>query len=286
MDRYGALNPPLGARVRPLARAGHLQPTVAVTTIATALALSAGQGMSSLWVASAVLTGQLSVGWSNDYLDRHRDRRAGRVDKPIVAGELSAATVARAAMIALALCVPLSMVSGWAAGSVHLLAVAAALAYNARLKSTVFSAVPYAVAFGALPAFVTLGLSGSPAPPAWAVAAGALLGVGAHFVNTLADREEDAENQVRGLPQRFSPSVSLLIGVGAMSAASLLTALAPAGSPGALGSMFVVAALIASAAVVVAVVLDRPRLAWSFTMVVALLTVSGVIASGSAPMGV
>jgi len=39
---------------------------VAVTVIATALAVAVGRGWGSVWVALAVLTGQLSVGWSND----------------------------------------------------------------------------------------------------------------------------------------------------------------------------------------------------------------------------
>ena len=86
--------------------------------------------------------------------------------------------MAKSAVGALALCVPLSLLSGLTAGTVHLAAVGAALAYNVRLKSTIASFVPYAVAFGALPAFITLGLDGSPGPPAWAVEAGALMGVG------------------------------------------------------------------------------------------------------------
>ena len=74
----------------PLLRACHLKPTLAVTAITTALAVSAGRGSGSIWVALAVLSGQFSVGWSNDYLDRDRDHLAGRVDKPIVSGGVSA----------------------------------------------------------------------------------------------------------------------------------------------------------------------------------------------------
>ena len=56
--------------MRGLLRACHLQPTLAVTAISTALALSVGRGVGALAVLFAVLAGQLSVGWSNDYLDR------------------------------------------------------------------------------------------------------------------------------------------------------------------------------------------------------------------------
>lgn len=257
-------------------------PTLAVTAIATALALSAGRGTSSALVALAVLSGQLAVGWSNDYLDRVRDSRAGRIEKPIVAGDVRADVVLRSATIALGLCVPLSFASGAAAGAVHLSAVAAALAYNAGLKSTLASAIPYAYAFGALPAFITLGLANPHAPPVWAMSAAALMGVGAHFVNTLPDRASDERVGVRGLPQRLPAMVSLIAGVALLSAAAILVALGPAGPPDATGVSFAVAAVGGSAAVVAVVVTGRHRLAWTLTIAVAGLTVAGFVASGGA----
>ncbi|MDQ3537656.1 MAG: hypothetical protein M3415_02480, partial [Actinomycetota bacterium] len=69
-----------------LLRCSHPGPTVAVTMFASALALGAGSGAGVLRVGAAVLAGQLSVGWLNDFLDADRDRVAGRVDKPIAAG--------------------------------------------------------------------------------------------------------------------------------------------------------------------------------------------------------
>ena len=233
-----------------------------------------------MWVALAVASGQLTVGWTNDYLDRDRDRQAGRIDKPIVAGQIRARVVLGSATIAMMFCVPLSFASGTAAGAVHLSAVAAALAYNAGLKSTVASAVPYAYAFGALPAFVTLGLTRSHLPPVWAVSAGALMGVGAHFMNTLPDRAGDRQAGVRGLPQRLPATLSLVAGVALLSAAALLAALAPAGTPSATSVCFAAAALGSSAAVLGAILVGRHRLAWSLTIAVAALTVSGFIASG------
>ena len=91
-----------------LARAGlllassHPEPAAAVTTVATALAASAGR---SAWgvvaVAVAVAAGQLSVGWCNDYVDRDRDAAAGRRDKPVARGDISPGLVRWAAGIAL-----------------------------------------------------------------------------------------------------------------------------------------------------------------------------------------
>lgn len=265
-----------------LVRASHLQPTLAVTGIATALALSVGRGAGSLSVAMAALAGQLSVGWSNDYLDRHRDRIAGRSDKPIPSGAVPAAVVGWSAVAAAVVCVPLSLLSGWRAGMVHLAAVALAWLYNAWLKGTAASVVPFALAFGALPAFVSLGLEGHPLPPAWAVVAAALLGAGAHFVNTLPDLEDDERTGVRGLPHRLGPLVSLLVGATLLASATLVLALAPAASTSGVGTVVTVASLAAVGGVVVSALTDRPRLAWSCALGAAALSVAALLLRGGA----
>ena len=204
-----------------LARASHFAPTVAVTVFATALAVAAGAGIRSLWIGSAVLTGQLSVGWSNDWIDRHRDRAAARTDKPLVRGEVDDDVVATGAVIALSVCAVLSLTLGWAAGTVHLAAVALAWSYNAGLKSSPVSVMPYMAAFGLLPAFLTMALEPGRWPPLWLVAGAALLGGGAHFANALPDLRTDAATGVHGLPHRLGASGSLgaatvLLGLGAL----------------------------------------------------------------------
>lgn len=220
---YGVRTSALG-----LVRACHPEPTVAVTSVATALAIAAGRGAAgAAAVAVAVLAGQLSVGWSNDLIDRERDRIRDRRGKPIVAGVVDPATVRTAALIALTATVPLSFLSGVQAAAVHLVAVAAAWAYNLRLKATVLSVLPYALAFGLLPAFVTLGLPGAPWPPWWAVAAGALLGSGAHFANVVPDIADDLATGVRGLPQRLGRQASSRLAAGLLLVASLLLVIGP-----------------------------------------------------------
>ncbi|MBI5158423.1 MAG: UbiA family prenyltransferase [Acidimicrobiia bacterium] len=265
----------------PLLRACHLQPTVAVTAIATTLAVSVGRGAGSVWVALAVLAGQLSVGWSNDYLDRDRDRLAGRADKPIVAGQVTARAVAVGALIAALACVPLSMISGWRAGSVHLAAVGGAWAYNGWLKGTLASVVPFSFAFGVLPAFVTLGLPGHPWPPVWATVAAALMGTGAHFVNTLPDFAGDATSGIRGLPHRVGPGRSLLLGFVSMAAATVVLATAPSSGAGPLDWVFVAAAAAAALAVMAAALQRRLRVAWSLTLCAAALNVAVFITRGA-----
>ena len=206
-----------------LARACHLQPTVAVTAATTALALLAGQRISgAVAVAAAVLAGQCSVGWSNDWFDAGRDDATGQVHKPIVAGLVSAATVRNAALIALATSVPLSLLLGWQAAGVHLIAIGSAWAYNGRLKATAWSPLPYAISFGLLPAFITLGLPGHPWPRTNVMIATALLGTGVHFINTLGDRDADHATGITGLPQLMSAMGALSVGIILLGFAALL----------------------------------------------------------------
>ena len=152
-----------------LVRSCHPEPTAAVTLLVTAFAATTGRDvLGVVLVGAAVLTGQLSIGWLNDSLDADRDVAVGRPDKPVVAGRGDGVGAADGAAVVAALaCVPLSLASGPLAGAVHLVAVAAGWAYDAGLKSTAASVVPYVVCFGLLPVFVVLGLPGSPPPPWW-----------------------------------------------------------------------------------------------------------------------
>ncbi|NJP47384.1 UbiA family prenyltransferase [Streptomyces sp. PRB2-1] len=217
-------------------RACHPEPAAAVTALVTVLAAVSGRGPAGCAVVgAAVLCGQLSVGWCNDAVDAVRDTAAGRTDKPVAAGTVTRTAVAVAAGLALAGCVPLSLAAGRLAGSAHLLGVAAAWAYNLGVKRTAASWLPYALGFGLLPAFVTLGLAGHPWPPAWAVAAGALLGVGAHFTNVLPDIDADLAAGVRGLPQRLGRRRTRVLAPLPLLAASAVLVLGPPGPVGPAG---------------------------------------------------
>ncbi|MFE2944187.1 UbiA family prenyltransferase [Streptomyces sp. NPDC059255] len=228
-----------------LPRACHPGPTAAVTLLVAGLAVAAGQdGPGCVLATAAVLTGQLSIGWSNDAADAARDVAAGRRTKPVADGAVTARTVRGAALIALALCVPLSLLYGALAGAVHLVGVAAGWAYNLGLKATAASWLPYAVGFASLPAFVTLGLPGRPPPAWWVVAAAALVGVGAHLGNVLPDIADDLAAGVRGWPQRLGPSGVRLLLPAPLVAATALLAL---GRPGGAGVLALVVALVAAA---------------------------------------
>ena len=192
-----------------LALACHPVPTAAMTVAVTAAAaLSGRSGSECLLVAAAVLTGQLTIGWINDVADRDRDRRVGRLDKPVARGWVEPGTVTFAVAVAVLLVIPLSLANGTAAGLAHLAAVLAAWLYDLYLKQTVLSWLPFAVGFGLIPAFLSYGglgggLHGGP-PTLTMTALAALLGVGLHFLAALPDLVEDNETGVRNLPLRVA----------------------------------------------------------------------------------
>jgi len=223
------------ALLLPLLRAAHFAPAVAVTFIVALLALAMDlPAYKGVVVTVAVFTGQLTIGWGNDLVDANRDREVGRPDKPLANRDLSPSFVLRWLAVAAAACVVLSMLAGWRSGMTHLtLGVLFGHLYNLYFKATPWSWLPYAVAFGSLPAVVTLADSPSQWPPTWMVGTAATLGVAAHFLNTLPDFDDDAATGVRGLPHRLGATWSRLVGTALLVLASAAAVLGPAGAPAA-----------------------------------------------------
>jgi 4-hydroxybenzoate polyprenyltransferase len=262
-----------------LLRACHPEPTAAVTAVAAVLAIATGRGAAGVFaVAAAVLASQLAVGWSNDAVDAGRDAAVGRTDKPIVTGTVSRRTVAISAVVAAALTPPLALLSGVVAGLVATVGLVSALLYNWPLKSTAVSVLPYAVSFAALPTFVVLGVA---RPAWWLIAAGALLGAGAHFANVLPDLDDDARTGVRGLPHRLGARASAVAAAGLLFAATAALAFGPPGPPSWAG-----VAAFAAAVVVLATggyaASRRPgsRAAFRSVLIVAILDVLLLLSAG------
>lgn len=268
-----------GRRALALLAACHPEPAAAVTALTGLLSLSAGRGWGTLWVVAAVGAGQLGVGWSNDYLDRERDRAGRRRDKPVAAGHIGPRPVGIASLLALAACVPLSFASGPGFALAHLAAIACALAYNAGLKALPVSVVPYAIAFALLPTAVTLGLPEPRWPQPWAVLACMLMGSGAHFTQALADIPGDRRLGSRGLPQLLGQRTSGLIAVLLLAAASLTVAFAH-GRPGSLQLAGTAVTLALAAATLIAAGIGRSRLAFRLTLLVAASTVVSFLLGG------
>ncbi len=224
-SRTGSVTGPPAAAL--LLRAAHIGPALAVTVLAAALSIAeaAPAGRTAL-ITAAVLAGQLTIGWSNDLIDLSRDRSVGRSDKPLATGQLSVRPVTIACAVAVVAAVALSLLCGLVAGSVHLVCVAAGWLYNLGLKSTAWSWLPYAVAFGGLPVFVSLAAPGGQLPEPWVPAVGALLGVGAHLVNALPDLADDEATGVRGLPHRLGATATRVVAVVVLVAASVVVLIA------------------------------------------------------------
>ncbi|MEU8069489.1 MULTISPECIES: UbiA family prenyltransferase [unclassified Micromonospora] len=273
----------MSTRVSGLVRASHPEPAAAVTVVAALLAAGVGHSAAGVVaVGLTVLASQLAVGWSNDLIDADRDAAVGRTDKPVTTGAVARPTLARATAVA-ALAVPLlALAGGPAAAACATLGLVSALLYNRPLKSTPVSVLPYAVSFGALPAFVVLALPGSPAPPVWLVAAAALLGAGAHFANVLPDLADDARTGVRGLPHRIGPVGSRLAAAGLLLAATVTLVLGPPGPPSWTGLSAVAAAVAVPAAGWYAgrSAPGRSAAAFRAVLVVALIDVVLLVTSG------
>ena len=192
-----------------LALAAHPLRAALMTTVLTAGAALSGRSTEEcVLVAATVLTGQLTVGWLDDLVDRHRDRQVGRQDKPVAMGWVDPSTVAFAAAVATLLVVPLSVANGTAAGIAHLGSLVSLWLYELWFKRTWLSWLPYAVSFGLLPAFLAYGglgggMHGSPPTVEMTVLA-ALLGIGVHFLDVLPDLVEDKQTGLRHLPLRIA----------------------------------------------------------------------------------
>ena len=155
-------------------------------------------------VLATVLVGRATYGWLNDVVDRQRDIAVERQGKVLVREWLDRSTLTFATAVAVCFLVPLSIANGTTAGLFHLGSVLAAWTYNAKLKTTPLSFVPWAVSIGLLVPFLSYGgwgggSHGAPPEPVM-VALAAFLGVCIHVLDALPDLVEDNRNGVRSLP--------------------------------------------------------------------------------------
>lgn len=263
---------------------------MAVTVVTVILAVGVGVDPARIvLVGAAMLAGQLSIGWSNDWIDADRDSAVARSDKPIASGLVSRSAVRGAALAAAVVAVPLSVLLGPPAALVNIVGIASGWSYNAWLKRTPASGVPYLITFGTLPLFVTLSLS-EPRPAAWwAIAVGALLGFGAHFANVLPDLDDDARTGVRGLPHILGRRYSGVIAFVSLAAASLLASIGIASSAPGLIAVAVIglAAGVAIAITGTILALTRPPTRLLFQLIIASAVVDVVLltTAGSSLVG-
>jgi 4-hydroxybenzoate polyprenyltransferase len=215
------------SKVNGLRLASHFGPTVVVTTISLVLSFFYTSWQDAIRIAFGVALGQLVVGWSNDLYDYADDLSHQRLNKPLVKGTITREFLARCVMIM----VPLSFLAnllgplGVNGGLVYMFGIACGVAYNFYFKFNIFSPLPFALAFAALPSCIVIAQEQT--PPVWMWLGGALFGVAAHFVNVLKDIDQDQISGIGGLPQRLGMrnsiiSAAVLIALGVIVLIALL----------------------------------------------------------------
>lgn len=203
----------LVSQVIALLKAAHFGPTVLVVSASLALSFTQFSIGTACEIAFAIFCGQLFVGWTNDFVDFSRDKAAGRLNKPLVAGTIKVQTLKVCIYLAFCSAVIASLLSplGLNGSAIHLLGLLSATAYNLKLKATVLSVVPYMVSFGALP--FAIYIAAGKQPPIWLVLALVLFTCAFHFFNVLKDLETDIKAQVMGLPQVIGRTKSIFMAV-------------------------------------------------------------------------
>ena len=200
-------------KIRALAKASHFGPTLIVTSISWFFAAYYWWEGPAYVIAFGVFTGQLVVGWSNDLYDYADDLKHNRLNKPLVAGTITPNYL----MKWLRFMVPFSFVAnllgplGFKGGMVYMFGISMGVAYNFYFKFNVFSWLPYALAFAALPSCIAI--SKDIAPPVWMWLGGAIFGSAAHFVNVIKDIDQDRASGIGGAPQRIGKRNSIVAAV-------------------------------------------------------------------------
>ena len=198
-------------KIRALAKASHFGPTLIVTAISWFFAAYYWWEGPAYFIAFGVFTGQLVVGWSNDLYDYADDLKHNRLNKPLVAGTITHKYL----MSWLRFMVPISFVAnllgplGFKGGLVYMFGISMGVAYNFYFKYNVFSWLPYALAFAALPSCIAI--SKDITPPVWMWLGGAIFGSAAHFINVIKDIDQDRASGIGGAPQRIGKRNSIVV---------------------------------------------------------------------------
>ncbi len=203
----------MARRIIGLLRASHFGPNLLVTFISLFFAQIYWWEGPAIVIAMGVFCGQLVVGWSNDIIDFKDDLLHNRQKKPLVSGQISLRLLQNCLRMMLPLAIVINLFGplGFVGGGLSVLAIGLAVAYNFYFKFTIFSWLPFAIAFGALPS--CMALSKEQAPELWMWLGGALLGTAAHFLNVIKDMDEDRVSGIKGLPQRLGTKPSVVTAV-------------------------------------------------------------------------
>ncbi len=206
----------------------HPLPSIMTVVVAGAFVVLAAKGLPPLGRFVQLLAietaMQFSISAFNDYFDRDVD--AGRTDKPVATGIISPRTAwvtgLLLSVVAMLLALPLG---GWMT-LFTAIGLGGGLLYDAGLKYTAFSWLPFSIAFPTLPLWAWAGASPDGTfPPQlfWVAPIGAVLVLGIHLADTIPDLASDTEAGVRGLAHRLGLTRSLALCWGAFGLGTLLT---------------------------------------------------------------
>jgi 4-hydroxybenzoate polyprenyltransferase len=166
---------------------------------------------------------QVAISLHNDWCDRALDA-ATKPWRALPQGFVSPGLVNRTAWALAALSVVLAAPAGWRLVLLDVAGTGAGFLYNARLKRTPWSWLPFAVAFPLLPLFGAAVLDAWPRRwwSLFVVGAPAVLAI--HLADTIPDLEGDAGAGMAGLAHRLGRQRAGRLCVGALSATCALGA--------------------------------------------------------------
>jgi 4-hydroxybenzoate polyprenyltransferase len=193
--------------VKPYLQLLHFGPSVLTTAAFAAYILILVRGLPAAGPLALLLAAQLSaqftISLANDYFDAPTDALT-QPTKPIPAGVIRRDRVGGLAGVGAAATLALALPLGAAVLLFTALGLGAGLVYDAGLKRTLFSPLPFMLGFGVLPLWAAAGV-GVPlvGPPLACAALTAILVVALHLADTLPDLDSDAAAGVRGLAHRL-----------------------------------------------------------------------------------
>ncbi|WP_100812659.1 MULTISPECIES: UbiA family prenyltransferase [unclassified Microbacterium] len=272
-------------------RSTHPGPTLVVTALSLGLGIAAGLDAWRVAVlVIAVFSGQLSIGLSNDAIDSDRDRRVGRSDKPIARGDVSLRAAWVAALGSLVIALVLTGWLGLGALAAHAIVLASAWAYNAGLKSTAISIVPFLVSFGLFPSVATLSAPEPALAAWWSTLAGAILGAAVHLTNVLPDLDDDRVTGIRGFPHRTGARWSAVLAALGIIVGAVAVVWGSANGDvqrvGPLSWVFAAVVMVAAIATIVLAVTRTPgRVLFRLVMFAALVLALQLVLSGGGLTG-
>ncbi|MGZ3587978.1 MAG: UbiA family prenyltransferase [Candidatus Limnocylindrales bacterium] len=185
--------------------------------------LAGGSSSSALLLGSAMLGLQFAIGALNDLVDQ-RDDAVAKPRKPLPAGLVSRRTAGTVVVLGAGCGLLISAAAGSAVLLVAVLGSGLGLAYDLRLKRTVWAWLPYALALPLIPAYAWLFATGS-LPPRYPLLAvlGLLAGIALATANGLVDAGTDRSAGSRGIAVALGRTRSL---VAIVSSEALLLAIA------------------------------------------------------------